>query len=188
MSHQTVVHRAIRPMVRHLTNTRVHPNHVSLLRLATAFGAAAGFAVGSRRAIRIGAALFACSAVLDRADGELARQTGQFTRFGHRLDLAGDCVADALAFLALGIGARNGRLGWAAPVLGLSAGAAVVALFAQLNSGGKRPVAIRHVDPDDAIFLVPALLLSFGALPVVALAGTITPAVAIVARLRRLTL
>ncbi len=188
MSHQTLLHRAIRPGVRHLARTRVQPNHLSILRLLTALAAAGCFAHGSLRALWIGSALFACSAMLDRADGEFARQTGRFTRLGHRLDLVGDCLADALAFLALGVGARNGALGPFAPVLGSLAGASVVALFLQLNSRGRSEPVIRLVDPDDAILLVPVLLLCFGATPVVTLAGIITPVAAVYARLRRLTL
>ena len=188
MSHQTLLHRAIRPVVRLIARTGVRPNHLSMLRLATAFGAACGFAGGSRRGLAIGSALMTSSALLDRADGELARQTQRYTRLGHRLDLVGDCVADAAIFVALGFGARRAALGRLAPVLGLTAGASVIALFLQLNSGPRPPPVVRPVDPDDAILLVPVLLLLLGATPVVALAGILTPAVATYARARRLTL
>ncbi len=189
MSHQTLLHRAVRPLVRPLARLGLRPNHLSALRLVTAMGAAWGFAVGSRRALAVGSALFTGSALLDRADGELARQTNRFTPLGHRLDLVGDCAADALGFVALGFGARRTALGRLAPALGLSAGASVVALFLQLNSGRRRPTAaVRPVDPDDAMLLVPVLLLWLGAVPVVALAGTLTPAAAAYARARRLTL
>ena len=104
------------------------------------------------------------------------------------MDLVGDCTADAAAFVALGVGARRGQLGRLAPALGLSAGASVIALFVQLNARPSGVEAVRPVDPDDAMLLVPALLACFGATPVVALAGTVTPAVALYARLRRLTL
>ena len=188
MSHQTLLHRAVRPLVRRLARTGVQPNHLSALRLATAAGAACSFAIGSRHALAIGSALFTSSALLDRADGELARQTNQFTPLGHRLDLIGDCAADAVAFLALGFGARKTALGRVAPLLGLTAGASVIALFLQLNSGRRRAPVVRPVDPDDAILLVPVLLLCLGSMPVVALAGTVTPVVAAYARARRLTL
>ncbi len=133
----------------------------------------------------IGCLMFACSAVLDRADGELARQTRYFSPIGHWLDLTADCAADAIAFMALGFGARSGALGDWAPCLGCAAGLSVVWLFWQLNSGGARcSPRSRLIDPDDAIFLVPVLIAAVGAGPTITLAGILAPVAALYATWR----
>jgi hypothetical protein len=43
------------------------------------------------------------SFLLDRADGELARQTGKCSAVGHRFDLCSDYAANATIFLGLGL-------------------------------------------------------------------------------------
>lgn len=94
-----------------------------------ALAAAAAFATGGEYWVYVGAGLFIFSALLDRADGVLARLTGRFSKMGHRLDLIADFGADALTFIAMGIGARAGWLGWLAPVLGAISAIGVGALF-----------------------------------------------------------
>ena len=125
------------------------------------------------------------SALLDRADGELARQTGRFSQRGRRYDLWADCAASMTAFLGLGLGATHGFLGVAAPLLGLLAAFGVTVLFWQDNSGRSdqlpRYTAVSGrvlVDPDDAMFAVPVLLWCFGPEMVLLLAGTVIPALA----------
>jgi archaetidylinositol phosphate synthase len=184
MSHDTVVHRIVRPPVRLLARTRVAPDHLTALRFITALMAAAAFASPRRGWVDVGAGLFLLSALLDRADGELARQTGRFSQRGRRYDLWADCSAGMMAFAGLGLGAAHGALGLAAPVLGLLAAFGVSVLFWQDNSdrsdqlprytaAGGRVLA----DPDDAMLAVPPLLWCFGPDTVLLLAGTITPAV-----------
>ena len=46
------------------------------------------------------------SLLLDRADGELARQTGRSSLGGYRYDLVCDCIGNIVAFIGLGIGLR----------------------------------------------------------------------------------
>ncbi len=171
------------------------PDQVTALRFATALAAGAAFAAGGDRWVAIGAALFALSALLDRADGELARQTRQFSRRGHRYDLAADCAADVVAFIGLGIGAADGALGGSALMLGVLAGAGITAMFWQVNA--KRPATLPQyadadgrvlADPDDSILIVPLLLWCFGAELVLWAAGIVAPLAAIwmaVARGRR---
>ena len=182
MSHNTVLHRLIRPVVARVATTGIRPNHLTALRLVTAVAAAAAFSAGSVQAIRIGSGLFVASALLDRADGELARQTGRFSNLGHVLDLAGDCSADALAMLAIGLGATRTWLGWWAPVLGMSGALSTAVVFWQLNRPSQRPrdvPADRPFDPDDAILGVPLLACCVGLPPVLVLAGGLTPLVAV---------
>jgi archaetidylinositol phosphate synthase len=185
MSHDTVVHRIVRPAVRRLARTRITPDHLTALRFATALAAAAAFACGGGW-VAVGAGVFTLSALLDRADGELARQTRRFSRHGHRYDLVADCAAGVMAFIGLGVGAIGGPLGPAALALGLAAAAGVTALFWQVNvqragglprytAGNGRVLA----DPDDAMLAVPLLLWCVGSEPVLLVAGTITPVLAL---------
>ena len=172
MSHNTALHRLIRPVVACAAPTGLRPNHVTALRIATALAAAAAFSAGTAHAIRVGATLFVLSALLDRADGELARQTGHFSRIGHVLDLAADCTADALVMLAIGVGAIRTWLGPWAPVLGVSGAVSTVLIFWLLNRPATRPGTRcdRLFDPDDGALGIPLLACCFGLPPVLLLA------------------
>lgn len=183
MSHDTVVHGIVRPAVRALARTSVTPDHLTGLRFATAVAAAAAFAQGPGAWTVVGAGVFVVSALLDRADGELARQTGRFSRHGHRYDLVADCLAGVMAFIGLGLGATDGVLGSMAILLGLLAGAGIGGLFWQVNvaASGKLPVWTGRngrvlADPDDGIFALPLLVLCFDPETVLVLGSVITPA------------
>lgn len=193
MSHDTVLHGIVRPAVRALAGTRVTPDHLTGLRFATAVAAAVIFAQGSGTWTSIGAGVFTISALLDRADGELARQTGRFSRHGHRYDLLADCLAGVMAFIGLGIGAAGGVLGPMAVVLGLMAGAGIGGLFWEINvaAPGRLPGWTGRsgrvlADPDDAIFALPLLVLCFGAEAVLVPGSIVTPAAALWLGRRRL--
>lgn len=185
LSQDTIVHRVVRPAVRAIAPTGVRPNHLTTLRLITGLAAAAAFAEGSRTWLVLGGAIFLLSFLLDRADGELARQTGQSSRAGHVYDLISDCTSSVAAFIGLGIGLVP-ALGWAAPLLGVLAGAGIGALFWQLNV--LRLAKVRGhtlfggritVDPDDAMVFVPLLIWLGAALPMLVAAAAITPLAAL---------
>ncbi len=174
MSHDTLLHRLIRPAARSAPRW-LRPTHLTTLRITTGVGAAACFADA---ALRLGAGLFVISALLDRADGELARQSGRFSRLGHRLDLASDCCCDALVFLGLAAGAWRGALGGLALLLGLLAGLGTILLFWLLNRSDHRaasPPGRRAFDPDDLILGVPVIVCTAGPNTALLLAGTLTP-------------
>jgi archaetidylinositol phosphate synthase len=176
MSHNTLIHRLVRPPVRLLAPTRIRPNHITALRIASAIGASLCFANGAPNQIWAGAGLFIGSALLDRADGELARLTRQFSPLGHRLDLIADFSSTILVFLAIGIGASKGWLEWRALALGGLAGLGAGMLFWHLNhqvDDRRRPLPSRLFDPDDLVLSVPILACWVGLAPVVLLAGTI---------------
>lgn len=186
MSHDTILHGIVRPAVRVLARTPVTPDHLTALRFATAVAAAAAFAQGPGAWTDIGAGVFCISALLDRADGELARQTGRFSQHGHRYDLVADCLAGVMAFVGLGLGATGGALGLAAVPLGLLAGAGIGGLFWQINvaAPGKLPGWTGRdgrvlADPDDGIFALPLLVLCFGAEAVLVPGSIVTPAAAL---------
>ncbi len=165
--------------MRLLARTPVTPNQLTTLRLITGLAAGVCFAIGGTpRAV--GAGLFLVSLMLDRADGELARQTGMTSASGYRYDLACDCVATVLAFVGLGVGLRQ-ALGPAAIALGLSAGASVVGLFYQLNVSKTATAQGLDVggrtlfDPDDATVGLSVLIWLGQAELGLLLAGIATP-------------
>ena len=181
VSHNTALHRLVRPLVTCVAKTKVRPNHLTGWRVVTALAAATVLSFGSVQAIRVGSGLFVVSALLDRADGELARQTRRFSHWGHLLDLAWDCGADALAMLAIGLAATRTWLGWWAPVLGISGALSTAVVFWHLNRPSQRTSQVptdRLFDPDDAILGMPLLACCVGLPPVLLLAGGLTPLVA----------
>lgn len=180
-------------MVRAAARTRVTPDQLTALRFASALAAAAAFAQGQDDWTKIGAGLFTLSALLDRADGELARLTQRFSQHGHRYDLVADCLAGVMAFIGLGVGARDGMLGPAAMGLGLAAGAGIGVLFWEINvaAPGKLPGWTGRggrvlADPDDGMFALPFLVFCFGAEAALVPGSVIAPAAALWLAFRRL--
>ena len=191
MSHDTVIHRLVRPGVRALRPLGVTPDQLTMARLATGLAAAALFAQGPGGWIAAGAGLFLASVLLDRADGELARQTGRFSAGGHRLDLWADALSTIAAFAGLGWGLRT-DLGWSAPALGALAGVSIALVFRLANAeGGAPPPSFATprrsvvIDPDDAMALLPVLIWLGWAAPALLLAATLTPLVALLLLWRR---
>ncbi len=191
VSHDTLLHRLIRPPVRVVARTGVTPNQVTTLRLFAALGAAGAFAAGGVVWMATGAGALLLSLLLDRADGELARQTGLSSVGGYRYDLISDCIGNIVAFLGLGVGLR-GVMGPAGIVLGALAGVSIVVLFYLLNvakvasAKGVSANGRVLVDPDDAMLLIP-FMIWFGIAPaVVAIGGTVTPVVALIVGVRAL--
>jgi archaetidylinositol phosphate synthase len=185
LSTNTLIHRIVRPAVRRIAHTRVTPNHITTLRLVTGIAAAAAFAQGGTLWPAIGGGIFLVSMLLDRADGELARQTRRSSAAGHRYDLVSDCASNIMAFLGIGIGAIP-ALGLMGPMLGLLAGLGIGALFWQLNA--LKLVEIRpysawndrfNADPDDSMVFVPLLVWCGAAIPTLIAAAVITPLAAL---------
>ncbi|MGB1547546.1 MAG: CDP-alcohol phosphatidyltransferase family protein [Alphaproteobacteria bacterium] len=176
MSHNTWIHRLVRPSARALARTPVTPNQVTAVRLIAGLAAAAAYAVGEP---------------LDRADGELARVTGIMTEWGHRFDLVSDAVVNAALFIGIGIGLRASELGpWSIP-LGLLAGfsvAMILGLVIQMEAreGKSKPAfaGAGGFDPDDAILAVPIAMWLGWAEPLLIAAAIGAPAFTIFAYLR----
>lgn len=162
MSHNTWIHRIARVAVRPLVATPLTPNHVTAVRLAAGLAAAGAFAHGDGAWRMWGAGIFLLSMFLDRADGELARLSGKTSPRGHTYDLLSDAFSNALAFIGLGIGLREGMFGiWALP-MGLVAGAAIAAILLLIvrleDLHGARAGELggfAGFDPDDAMLVVP---------------------------------
>jgi phosphatidylglycerophosphate synthase len=185
MSHDTIVHAVVRPAVRLIAKTPIVPDHLTILRFLSGVAAAVAFARGD---ILPGSFIFIVSCLLDRADGELARQTQRFSQHGHRYDIWADWSAGALTFIGLGIGALHGPLGLAAPILGVLSAVGTTALYWSINVLQAHKT-LPHVaaatgrvlvDPDDGMFVIPPLLWLFGAPGVLLPAGMATPVLAAV--------
>ena len=165
MSHDTWMHRMVRPAVRPLVRSPVTPNHITWLRLFGGLFAAAAFAQGEDFWRSCGAAVFLISFLLDRADGELARLSGKKSAFGHKLDLVSDGVSNALAFVGLGFGLRDEIFGFWAVGMGAVAGLAVAAVFLMVIRiealEGERSAELPSTagfDPDDGMLTVPLFI------------------------------
>src|ERR1700741_3879499 len=104
MSHNTWIHRIVRPFVRPLVRTVVTPNHLTALRLLTGIAAAILLAGGDSFWSDIAGAVFLLSSLLERADGELARQSARISLRGPSFDLYADYSANILIFLGMGVG------------------------------------------------------------------------------------
>ena len=185
MSTNTLIHRIVRPVVRRIAPTGITPNHITTLRLATGVAAALAFARGEAYWLAVGGGIFIFSMLLDRADGELARQTGRASVIGHRYDLVSDCASNIMAFVGIGVGVVP-VLGVLGPLLGILAGAGIGALFWQINA--QKLVELRpysawddrfNADPDDALIFVPLLVWIGAAVPTLIAAAVITPLAAL---------
>jgi len=155
----------VRVAVRPLANTPVTPNHLTTLRLVTGIAAAIAFAMGIAVWQMVGAGVLVVSLFLDRADGELARQSGKMSPGGHLYDLIADGTSNAAVFIGIGVGlSQAGHASWLI-VLGVFAGIAVACaelLVMRLDSAGVRSSADLGgrwgFDPDDGMFVVPVAM------------------------------
>lgn len=157
----TYVHALARWLIRPLVHTSVQPNQITTVRLLTGFLAAGMFAVGEAKWNLWGGLMFILSAVLDRADDELARIANRKSRAGHIYDLASDAICNAAAFVGIGIGLRQGPAGAWAVALGLSAGLGIGLIFvliALVENAKKDGQAVFNgragIDPDDGLLLL----------------------------------
>jgi len=189
MSHHTLLHRSLRPVVHVLAAAHVTPDQVTLLRLLTGLGGAFALAQG-HTGLAIGAGLLMLSAVLDRLDGALARATRHFSAAGWRLDLIADCLSTMGFFVGLGFGERATLMPdllpatamWLiSPMLGIVAACSIAILFWQLGQARRDadPDEIRPFDPDDVMVVLPGLLWCGLDGTILMAAGLISPIVAL---------
>jgi phosphatidylglycerophosphate synthase len=83
------------------------PNGVTTVSVAVGFAAAAAFATGERAGMIAGALLLQAAFTLDCVDGQLARYTRTFSKFGAWLDSIFDRTKEYAAFAGLAIGASQ---------------------------------------------------------------------------------
>jgi archaetidylinositol phosphate synthase len=118
-------HRLARLLVRPLVGSAVTPNHLTTLRLVTGVLACAALIPADGAWLWWAGWLWLASALLDRADGELARIGNMSTPGGHRYDYLVDNAVNSGFFVALGLGLRESAWGVVAVALGLWTGAAL---------------------------------------------------------------
>jgi len=185
---KTWSHYLARRLIRPLAGTPITPNHMTTLRAITGAAACLGFAWGTRHAVIWGGLIWMLSALLDRADGELARLTNQTSPAGHAYDYSVDLCVNVTMFAAIGIGLRHGPFGsWSIALGFLCSGCLFLCLFwseeieRKLEPGAVVLGGIRGFDPDDLFYLIGPLAW-VGAFPFVLLSGSIVlvPAAAVI--------
>ena len=158
-------HRLARILVRPLVGSGVTPNDLTTLRLATGLLACGALFPADGAGAWWGGWLWLVSALLDRADGELARLGGMSTPGGHRYDYLVDNVVNSGFFVALGLGLRVSALGGGAVALGLWTGAALYVcgywsetLERLEGPGSKAYSGAFGFDPDDLLYLLAPII------------------------------
>lgn len=117
------VHRpCARRLVRLLIRLPVTPNAVTLAGLVLGVIAASQFWYATPHSAMLGVLLFFLQAVVDHADGELARMTGQVSEFGHRLDVSVDTLTDVLIVAGMAVTATAGEEPWTLVLASLGGG------------------------------------------------------------------
>jgi archaetidylinositol phosphate synthase len=177
--------RLARVLVATLKDSWVTPNHLTTVRLGVGLGAAAAFLPATYGWSNLAALLLIVSNFLDHADGELARMTGQGSRFGHVYDLVSDAAVTILLFVAIGVSVDANE---DSPVpipyvaLGLIAGCAVAGVFFLRmrieDMAGKTATqqpALRGFEAEDVLYLLPLVTLSNTLTPFLAAAALGAP-------------
>ena len=192
---KTYVHCVGRWLILPLVNTPVTPNHLTTLRLLTGIAAAVAFAMGDYFWTVWGGVLFAVSALLDRADGELAKLSGKSSNWGHWYDLYCDAVVNVVLFFGIGIGLTESALGHWAWKMGLLSGLSIALTFwivFRLHESGSHPSEAfsypDRIDLDDSLFLVCIFAWFNGMLPLLIAASVCAPAFLIFALWQYFTL
>lgn len=90
--------RIINSMVRGLASAGVHPNILTAIGVCINIGCAALFGTGM---FFLGGIVLIIANVFDMLDGNVARQTGNVTRFGGFLDSTLDRLSDMVVFLGI---------------------------------------------------------------------------------------
>jgi archaetidylinositol phosphate synthase len=111
-----------------LARTPASPNGVTATSIAVGLTAAYLLSRGDGW-IYLGGALFVVAVWMDHVDGELARQTGRTSTFGHYFDHAAAMTNYVSGFLGAGFGLRFGELGYWGPILGATSGIAIAAIM-----------------------------------------------------------
>jgi phosphatidylglycerophosphate synthase len=137
--------------VRPLRHTRITPNHLTTASLLTGLTAAGLYASGDTAAANWGGGLYVVSALLDHADGELAREANKASAFGHMYDRLCDLVTRSALFLGLALSVRASLGPWAI-LCGVLGAASLVGIFALRSDMAERRVPGALDQPSGAGF------------------------------------
>jgi len=122
---------------RGLAKGPVTPNMVTGASILVGVLAAVLFAQGGL-IIHWGAGVFIVVVWMDHLDGELARETGTTSEFGHYFDHAAAMLNHVMMFVGSGVGIGDGILGISGPLLGIGAGVSVAAIMSVRIYGEER--------------------------------------------------
>ena len=141
----------------------LQPNHLTAVRLVIGLAGVASFASGQN--FLLGAWLIFLSNFLDHADGEFARMTGRYSRFGHYFDLISDAIITIGLFVGLGIGLAQLTAGFKPVVMGVVAGVAVASIFhirnkleAKFGKQATEQARIGVFEAEDILYLLPLVV------------------------------
>lgn len=95
-------------LVRPLEKTSITPNQITGFSLVLSLAGAGLLAWDEGSSIHWGAGIFLISRFIDHMDGELARLTGQTSRFGYFFDGIVGVIAYAALFIGMGVGLWRG--------------------------------------------------------------------------------
>jgi archaetidylinositol phosphate synthase len=161
-----------RRLVIPLKDSWLTPNHLTTLRLGVGLAAAAAFTPGTYGWSNLAALLLILSNFLDHADGELARISGKFSRFGHLYDIGSDAAVTILIFIAMGIGvAAAPQIDLELPpaLLGAISGAAIALIFLLrmrmeelLGKSATQQASVAGFETEDVLYLLPLVTLCNG--------------------------
>src|SRR5487761_33280 len=185
------VRRAMRVLLRPLANTGLTPNHITTLRIAAGLAACASCCLGTAAGNWWAGGLWIVSCVIDRADGEFARLTGQCSRAGQFYDYAGDVALNAAIFLAIGIGLHHAvgaswTIALGAWTMLAIASASILAETLERRIGEKSFPSQAGFDFDDILFVL-APVLWFGHGLALLVGGAIGGPVSVLVLLKRLS-
>jgi phosphatidylglycerophosphate synthase len=148
-------------LVKPLVATQIHPNHLTGLSFVFGLSAAVLFALGGPVLVNVAAGLFMVAVFLDHTDGELARQAGKSSAFGHRFDSIVNASNYTILFIGIGIGLSAGPMGAWALALGIGAGLCnpiilALRLGTERRHGAKSVAHPRYggVEIEDLIYLI----------------------------------
>lgn len=165
MTGSSWTHRLARILVRPLIGTGITPDHLTTLRLLAGLLACAALLANERVWDWCAGWLWLISALLDRADGELARIGGMSTLKGHAYDYMADNIVNSGFFAALGIGLRHSTLGGGAIVLGMWTGGSlyICGWWSEALERFEGPTAKAYsgafgFDPDDLLYVLAPIL------------------------------
>lgn len=174
--------RLARLLVRPLQHSKIHPNHLTTLALLTGLTAASLYASGDPQAANWAAGLFMLSALLDHADGELARLAGKTSSFGHIYDLISDMVVKVALFVGIGLGLSHSMPGSWTALLGIAAGISVGVIFGlrgkmarQYGEQMRRQPGFAGFEIEDVLYLIGPITWLGGLYPFLLAAGIGTP-------------
>ena len=179
--------RLARWLITPLEDTWVTPNHLTTVRLVVGLAAAVAFTPGTYGWSILAALMLVLSNFLDHTDGELARLTGNTSRFGHLYDLASDALITILLFVAIGVGARSGVVFEIPPaVMGAIAGVAVALIFYlrmriedRAGKTATRQASMGGFETEDVLYLMPLAALCNGLMPILIAASICAPLYAV---------